>query len=190
MQQARQDLELQGQLRENGRIVPFRLTQSGPVIRYSFTNPDEALQLRLGDADSQLDEIKKEAVDKISGPEFNQKVRGTAVTYEDLALRFLYWPNAKVLDEDYINTRRVWKLQLEPPARQSQYSKVYLWTEQKSGALLKMEGFDWNGKLAKRFEVISVQTIEGRYFLKSMRIEELSPETGKARSRTYLEIKK
>jgi hypothetical protein len=53
-----------------------------------------------------------------------------------------------------------------------------------------MEGYDWSGRLAKRFEVVSVQKIEGRYFLKQMRIESIQPDTGKVQSRTYLEIKK
>ena len=187
---AQQQTELEGQLRENDLIVPFRLTQSGPIIRYTFSNPDEALQLRLGDAGSQLEEITREGVDKIAGAEFNQKVRGTAITYEDLALKFIYWPKAQVLGDDYINTRRVWKLELLPPGRDSQYSRVFLWCEQESGALMRIQGFDWNGKAVKRFEVVSVQKIEGRYVLKQMRIEALQPETGKVQTRTYLEIKK
>ena len=190
MQQAQQKVDLEGQLRENQLIVPFRLTQVGPVIRYSFTNPDEALQLRLGDMDSRLEEITREGVDKISGPEFDQRVRGTAVTYEDLALKFLYWRNARVLGEETIRTRRCWKLQLTAPSRQSQYSHVMLWVDQQGGALMRMEGYDWNLKLAKRFEVVSAQKIEGRWFLKQMRIEQLQPETGKVQARTYLEIKK
>ena len=187
---AQQQTELEGQLRENDLIVPFRLTQSGPIIRYTFSNPDEALQLRLGDAGSQLEEITREGVDKIAGAEFNQKVRGTAITYEDLALKFIYWPKAQVLGDDYINTRRVWKLELLPPGRDSQYSRVFLWCEQESGALMRMQGFDWNGRAVKRFEVVSVQKMEGRYVLKQMRIEALQPETGKVQTRTYLEIKK
>ncbi len=189
-QVARQEVEVQGQLRENDTIVPFRLTQSGPVIRYSFANPEEALQLRLGDAGSQLEEITREGVDKIAGREFEQKVRGTAITYEDLALKFIYWPDARVVGDDYINTRRVWKLELQPPGRESQYSRVFLWCEQQSGALMRMQGFDRNGNAVKRFEVVSVQKLEGRYFLKQMRIESLQPETGKVLARTYLEIKK
>src|SRR3712207_2006358 len=105
---SQQEVDVHGQLRENDLIVPFRLTQTGPVVRYSFTNPDEALQLRLGEADSKIEEITTAGVDKISGPEFDQRVRGTAITYEDLALKFIYWPKANVLGEDYINTRRVW----------------------------------------------------------------------------------
>ncbi len=189
-QVARQEVEVQGQLRENDTIVPFRLTQSGPVIRYSFANPEEALQLRLGDAGSQLEEITREGVDKIAGREFEQKVRGTAITYEDLALKFIYWPDARVVGDDYINTRRVWKLELQPPGRESQYSRVFLWCEQQSGALMRMQGFDRNGNAVKRFEVVSVQKLDGRYFLKQMRIESLQPETGKVLARTYLEIKK
>ncbi len=55
---------------------------------------------------------------------------------------------------------------------------------------MRLEGYDWKGKLAKRFEVVSGQKIEGRWFLKQMRIEEMDPATGKVTSRTYLEIKK
>lgn len=190
MQQARQEVDLQGQLRENEKIVPFRLTQAGAVIRYTFTDPDEALQLRLGESDSRLEEITRDGVDKISGPEFDQKVRGTAITYADLALKFLYWPNGRVLGEDTLRTRRCWKVQLRAPERTAQYSNVILWVDQQGGALMRMEGYDWDLKLAKRFEVVSAQKIEGRWFLKQMRIEELDPATGKVRARTYLEIKK
>ncbi len=171
-------------------MVPFRLTQNGPVIRYSFTDPDEALQLRLGDSDSRLEEITRDGVDKISGPEFDQKVRGTAVTYADLALKFLYWPRNRVLGEDTIRTRRCWKVQLEAPNRQSQYSNVVLWVDQQGGALMRMDGYDWDLKQVRRFEVISAQKIEGRWFLKQMRIEQFDPATGKVQSRTYLEIQK
>ena len=190
MQQSRQQVDLSGQLRENELIVPFRLTQAGPVIRYTFSNPDEALQLRLGESESRLEEITRDGVDKISGPEFDQKVRGTAITYEDLAMKFLYWPNARVVGEDSLRTRRCWKLQLQAPSRQSQYSNVLLWIDQQGGALMRMEGYDWDTKLAKRFEVVSAQKIEGRWFLKQMRIDEFQPDNAKVRARTYLEIKK
>jgi hypothetical protein len=190
LQQALQEVDLDGQLRENEKVIPFRLTQNGPVIRYSFTNPDEALQLRLGENDSRLEEVTKSGVEKITPAQFDHKVRGTSVTYEDLALKFLYWQNGRVTGENSIRTRYCWKLELKAPSRQSQYSNVWLWVDKEGGALMRMEGYDWNAKLAKRFEVISAQKIEGRWFLKQMRIEQMDPSTGKVQSRTYLEIKK
>lgn len=190
LQQAQQELDLTGQLRAEQLIVPFHLTQTGPIVRYSFTNPDEALQLRFGESDSRLEEITRRGVEKIAPAQFDHRVRGTGVTYEDLALKFLYWPKATVVGEESIRTRRCWKLLLEAPSRQSQYGSVLLWIDEEGGALMRIEASDWSGKLAKRFEVVSAQKIEGRWFLKQMRIEELDPATRKVRSRTYLEINK
>lgn len=190
LQQAQQQIDLQGQLRENEKVIPFRLTQTGSVIRYTFSNPDESLQLRLGENDSRLEEVTSGGVEKITPAQFDQKVRGTGVTYEDLALKFLYWQKAQVTREESIRTRACWKLELKAPSRQSQYSNVFLWVDKSGGALMRMEGYDWSGRLAKRFEVVSAQKIEGRWFLKQMRIEEIQPGTGKVLARTYLEIKK
>jgi len=190
MIEARQQIDLQGQLRQNDVIVPFRLTQDGPLIRYSFTNPEEALQLRLGEKSSRLDLVTDSGTEKFAASKLNERIRGTGLSYEDLAFRFLYWPTARVLGEENVRTRNCWKLQLRAPSRESQYSNILLWVDKASGALMRMEGYDWNGRLAKRFEVISAQKIEGRWFLKQMRIEEMSPATGKVQARTYLEIKK
>src|SRR3954447_24003892 len=49
MMESRQQIDLQGQLRQDNVTVPFHLVQNGPLIRYSFANPDEILQLRLGE---------------------------------------------------------------------------------------------------------------------------------------------
>jgi hypothetical protein len=67
---------------------------------------------------------------------------------------------------------------------------VLLWVDQQGGAIMRMEGYDWEKRLAKRFEVVSGQKIDGRWFLKQMRVEEFEPGTSKVRGRTYLEIKK
>jgi hypothetical protein len=190
LRQAQQELNLQGEIREGATIVPFRLTQTGPVIRYTFSNPDEALQLRLGENDSRLEEVTGEGVEKVAPAQFDRKVRGTAVTYEDLALRFLYWQTGRVTGENEIRTVNCWKLEMKAPSRQSQYSNVWLWVGKGNGALMKMEAYDWNAKLLKRFEVVSGQKIEGRWFLKELRIEELDPGSGKVKTRTYLDIKK
>jgi len=190
LRQGQQELNLEGQIREGATIVPFRLTQSGPVIRYTFSNPDEALQLRLGENESRLEEVTGEGVEKIAPAQFDRKVRGTGVTYEDLALRFLYWQTGRVTGENEIRTVRCWKLEMKAPSRQSQYSNVWLWVGKENGALMKMEAYDWNAKLLKRFEVVSGQKIEGRWFLKELRIEELDPGSGKVKTRTYLDIKK
>ena len=188
--ESQQEIDLQGQLRENQIVIPFRLIQTGPIVRYSFTNPEEVLQLRLGENSSRLDVVTGAGTEKLGASKLDQKIRSTAITYEDLSLKFLYWPNARVLGEETVRTRRCWKLQVQAPSRESQYSSVVLWVDKASGALIRMEGYDWSGRICKRFEVVSAQKIDNRWFLKQMRVEQLEPGTNNVESRTYLEIKK
>src|SRR5437763_15070694 len=41
MRESRQQIDLDGQLRENKKVIPFHLSQTGPLIRYSFLDPAE-----------------------------------------------------------------------------------------------------------------------------------------------------
>jgi hypothetical protein len=190
MLETRQQLDLDGQLRQNDTVVAFHINQNGPLIRYSFTDPEEVLQLRLDENGSRLDLMTDDGAEKFPPEKLTEKIRRTGVTYEDLALKFLYWPGGRVLGDETVHARSCWKLQLVAPSRDSQYANVFLWVDKKSGALMRMEGYDSNGRLAKRFEVVSTQKIDNRWFLKQMRVEEMQRGTNKVQSRTYLEIKK
>src|SRR5438094_10466712 len=94
MLEARQQIDLEGQLRENEKVIPFHLTQAGPLIRYSFADPDEVLELRLGENGSRLDLVTDTGTEKFAAGKLKENVRDTGITYEDLALKFLYWENA------------------------------------------------------------------------------------------------
>ena len=188
--EARQQIDLDGQLRENERVIPFHLTQDGPVIRYSFSDPEEVIELRLGENASRLDLVTNDTATKFPTDKLKANVRDTAVTYEDLTLEFLYWPDGRVLGTELVRTRNCWRLQLTATSRDLQYWYVLVWVDKASGALMRMDGYDWDGKIAKRFEVVSAQKIDNRWFLKQMRVEELQPGTKKVQARTYLEIKK
>ena len=190
MIESRQQIDLQGQLRQDDLVIPFRLVQNGPLIRYTFTNPDETLELRLGENSSRLELVSDAGTEKLGASKLQEKIRGTIVTYGDLAFKFLYWSTARVLGEENVRTRKCWKLQLRAPSRESSYSNVLLWVDKASGALMRMEGYDWNAQLIKRFEVVSAQKIEGRWFLKQMRVEQLQSGTNHVEARAYLEIKR
>src|SRR6266403_861659 len=190
MIEARQQIDLQGQLRENDIVIPFRLIQNGPLIRYSFTDPDETLELRLGENSSRLELVSHAGTEKVGASKLQEKIRGTIVLYGDLAFKFLYWPTARVVGEENVRTRKCWKLQLRAPSHDSPYSNVLLWVDKASGALMRMEGYDWDAQLIKRFEVVSAQKIERRWFLKQMRVEQFQPGTNHVEARAYLEIKR
>ena len=191
MLETRQQIDLHGQLRQDDTVVPFQLDQDGPLIRYSFTDPEKTLQLRLaktvrgstGDRNRHGKSLPRRSSTKKSAA----PVSPTKIS----RLKFLYWPNARVLGRENIRTREVaGNCNCARPTRESQYANIFLWVDKKSGALMRMEGYERERPDdSKRFEVVAAQKIDNRWFLKQMRIEELQPGTNKVQSRTYLEIK-
>ena len=183
---------LDGQLRNDfdGKTFPFRLTADGPLVRYQFAGtPPTVVQVRYNEDNSQLEESTGGSTEKLTPANFDRKILGTDLSYEDLALRFVYWSRATVKGDDSVMTRDAWKLQLNAPTHHTEYSSVNLWVDKVSGALLQAEAYDWLGRLVKRFEVVSGQPINGKWYLKRLRIESVDPANHKVLSRTYLEIK-
>lgn len=190
--ESQQNHNLVGQLKvssiEKSLKVPFRLTMRPGEITYSFTNPNESLVLKLDGDQSQLYRTDaKGRTSPISGSRLDGTVRGTDITYEDLALKFLYWNDARVVKTGTAMTRKCWIVEVRPPKKNtSQYDRAELWIEN-SGALLRAECFS-GGKLVKRFEVRTAQKVAGGgYILKSMRIQSLDGN-GRDPSPTLLEV--
>ncbi len=190
--QASRHETLAGQLRNDadGKTFPFHMAADGPLVRYQFEGtPPTVVQVHYNEDNSQLEESTAGATEKLTPSNFDKKILGTDLSYEDLALRFVYWSRATITGTDNVRTRDAWKLTLNAPTHRTEYSSVNLWVDKESGALLQADAYDWQGKPIKRFEVISGQKIEGKWYLKQMRIESLDPANGTVRTRTYLEIK-
>ena len=187
--QARISKPLTGRLRpEDGVSIPLQLQLKGSEIDYQFNNPPETLRLQLTDSGSILSDENAAGKQTLAGSKLQEPVRGTDITYEDLSLRFIYWKNAKPNGEQRVRAITCSIVDVQPPSRNSAYSTVRLWIAKDRGALIKAEGFDWQGKLVKRFEVISGQRVEEKTIFKQIRIERISADTGKVVSRTYLEL--
>jgi hypothetical protein len=181
-------VSLDARLRSGREKTPFRIVVEDDV-RYEFADPEQTLILSLGEEGSRLSERTGGREQPVRPARFDERVRGTDISYEDLALKFLYWDNPEIIDTETVRTRRAWKFEIQAPrGGLSQYGVARLWIDCESGALLRMEGYDMRGKLVRRFEVLSAQKIEGQWMLKSMRIESIDPETRRVLSRTYLEV--
>ena len=183
---------LNGKLRndETGDAFPFKLAADGTTVRYEFAGKTPTVVQVTYDQDgSQLQESSGGSTEKLSPGNFDKTILGTDMTYEDLALRFVYWPKATLLGSDSVRTRSAWRVRVDSPTRRTEYSSVNLLVDKESGTLLAADAFDWNGKLIKQFEVISGQKLgDGKWYLKQMRIESLDPATGKTKARSYLDI--
>ena len=184
--QANMDWKFTGHLRVGAGAtkIPFFLTVSNGVVKYEFKDNGDAITLRLGDKDSRLEETVGGKTERITGAKLAAPIRNTNLTYEDISLRFLYWPNAKLLGDEIILARDSWVIELVPPtAGASQYSKVKVWISKGENAVMKMESFDSAGKSVRKYTVRSVMKRDDFWFLKQMEIS-----GGGARKPTFLEL--
>jgi hypothetical protein len=192
LSQAIQDLnQLKGQLRDkNGPTNPFTLTMSDNVIRFVFTSPPkESINLDLKENSTTLTRTNASGKVEMPASLYGERVRGSAINYEDLSMRFLYWPNAKLMDDNAkVIMQKCWLVRAQNPDNRGPYGWVDLWIDQKSGSMLKMEAWNRSAKKVKQFIVRKGQKYKDAYILKQMRVHSFDPATGKELGVTYLEI--
>jgi hypothetical protein len=171
--QANVDWKFTGHLRvgAGSKKTPFILTISKGIVRYEFLDTKDTITLRMGEKDTRLEETKGGKTERVTTAKFDDPVRDTSITYEDLAMRFLYWPDAKVVDSYAIVGQSSWEVDIMPPAgTSSQYTKVKAWFSKADNVLMKMQGFDAAGKVLREFTVRSGMKREGSWYLKTMEI--------------------
>ena len=187
MAQTNLDLKFSGHLRvgASSKKVPFILTISDGMVRYEFQDTKDTITLRLGAKESRLEETKGGKTERVTAAKFDDPVRDTGITYEDLAMRFLYWPNAKVIGSYAILAQSTWEVDITPPeGTPTQYAQVKAWFSKADNAMLKMEGFDVNGKSVREFTARGVMKSDGMWYLKTMEVK----GAGGLRKATFLEL--
>ncbi len=170
--QGAQEWKLRGHLSVGSVKHPFRLVLDKGAISYEFLDNGDTITLRLGEKGSTLEEKRGGKIAKVTPARFDERVKGTDIRYEDLALKFLYWKNAKVLGDEVFQSRSCWKVEARPlTANESLYSRVVVWIGKDDGALWKAESYDAKDKWMRRFSVREVMKDNGIWLLKKMRIE-------------------
>lgn len=188
---ALQNHKMTGQLRDDatGRVEPLTLTMEDKVMRFLFTNtPKEIVHLDLNTEPATLYQVRSGGSAVVPSNQHGDKVRGMEFNYEDLSLGFLYWPRPQLMGEDRVSAQKCWIVRVTNPNRDGPYYVVDLWVHQGSGGAAKMEAYDRNSKVIKRYIVTKVQKVEGATTLKELRIETLNPFNGDVKGRTYMTL--
>lgn len=188
---ALQNYKMTGQLRDDatGRVEPLTLTMQDRVMRFLFKNPPpEIVHLDMNTSPATLYQVRQGGSSVVPTSQHGNKVRGMEFNYEDLSLAFLYWPRPQLMNEDRVSGQKCWVVRVTNPDRGGPYYAVDLWVHQGSGGAAKMQAFDWNSKIVKRYQVTKVQKVEGATTLKELRIESVNPANGDVIGRTYMTL--
>ena len=187
---ALQNHKMSGVLRNDaGQVEPMELNMDKQVMRFRFKNPPpEIVHLDLNTTPATLYQVKPGGSDVVPASQMAKKVRGMDMNYEDLSLSFLYWPRPELLGERRVSLQKCWMVRVINPRREGPYYAVDIWVNQAAGGIQKMEAFDFNSKVVKRFEVIKVQKVDGATTLKEMKIESFNPFDNSRKGRTYMTL--
>ena len=191
LSQALQNNDLSARLTKSRTTIPTGISMRKGSIYFKFKNPDEILQLQLGDKGATLSRETRAGKGPVAPADYGKPIRGTDVTLEDLSMRFLYWPKPVKLKDQIVRFKKCWVLRVVNPNRTGPYQTVRIWVHQASGALLQMEGFGWkpSSKPIKRFRVTRVQKVDKTWILREMVVETLDPKTGKRLGDTKLQVR-
>ncbi|MEO0416687.1 MAG: outer membrane lipoprotein-sorting protein, partial [Verrucomicrobiota bacterium] len=179
-----------GQLRLGvTKRVPFLLSLKPESIRFIFTEPDQVVFLDTRNNNFSLFEgVGGAQLTPVAPEKYGATIRGTDVTYDDLSMRFLYWPNPKVTSQVKFKARDAWVVRVRNPDGRGNYSTVDCWIDKASGGLMKMIGYNAAGRPIRRFEVLHGKKFGDVWMVDEMRVETISPSTGKVSSSTRMQI--
>ncbi len=112
---------------------------------------------------------------QLSGHMLRQSVMGSDMSYEDAMedrrLNRMY--NAKVTDEESLDDRKVWVMELNAKIDNVTYEKQKMWVDQERFVPLKQEMYAKSGKLLKRVLLENVQKIDGHWYPMKMNFKDM-----------------
>lgn len=97
----------------------------------------------------------------ISGSRKQDPFMGSDFSYEDVSGRHFSLDVHRLLGKERLNGREVFVTESTPKARESKTAKIKAWIDSKTYIPLKVEFFNHEGKVYKRFTADKITTIQG-----------------------------
>ena len=170
--------------------VPFLMSLRPESIQFIFDQPAQVIYLDTGNSSFGLFEgIGGEELKPVPSSKYAARIRGTDVTYDDLSMRFLYWPHAKIVKLDRVKQRDCWVVRVRNPDGLGAYATADVWIDKSSGGMLKMLGYNNSGRPVRRFAVLHGKKFGDIWMIDEMRIETLDSGSGRVKSSTRMQIK-
>lgn len=184
--------ELRGTLSKDDLEVPFAVRMEADLVRFYFENPKQIINLNIKQKGAELTEVMAGSNKPVPAKRYAEGIRGTDLTYDDISFRYLYWPKkVKQPNEETVKTFKCYVVDLYNDNRQSgEYGIVRIWVDKKSGGLIRIQGYDWQGQMIKTLAVTSGMKVDGATVLKSMDVIRYVPGTKKVAGETTFELKK
>lgn len=184
---------LEGALHQGTKKVPITLFLRGEDIQFQYTEEgvQRVFHTRMAAESFQLFEMKNGKTLPFPEKKLTESISGTDLSYEDLALRFFYWPDPILEGSESIAGQSCYRIRLKKPSNVGgRYAGVYVWIHEKYGAFMRIRGHDQSGALLKEFQVEDVMKVgNDTWVLKKMKVSTYDPKSQRRLSITDLIFK-
>ena len=104
-------------------------------------------------------------------PNLFERVQGTDLTWIDVSLAYLWWPEGETVGTDRLRGRFCYVVELPAPqpARDTM-SKIHIWVDPKINMLLKAEAHNYDNEVIRRMTIESFKKVDGIWFIKDIDI--------------------
>ena len=183
--------DLHGFLRKGRARTQLSLFLRGENIQFALDGGKERFHLRLTPETQELREIIGGKTKKFPAKKITQPIAKSDVSYEDLALKFLYWKNPRIAGEDTIKGQKCWRIHVANPEKNGNYREVSVWVSKTQRALMRVIGYGPQParRPLKQFEITNIMKVNDVYTVKTMKVSAFN-EKGKTSGITYLEFDK
>lgn len=118
-------------------------------------------------------------------PRLETPIEGTALTWMDLTLSFLWWQDGRTIGITEVRGQPCYVVDAHAPTGQAApYASVRMWVDTRASMMLQAEGYDALGDPIRRISVKSFKKINDEWMIKDLEILEL-----KGDRRTLLRIR-
>ena len=147
-----------------------------------FTVRHDAVSGTRIEHSSQHDELSSDAVS------LHSQIQQTDMTWADLTLSFLWWPDSSIVDHDSVRGRACIVVDVpSPPLDDSgvaaspgpaaaSYASTRLWIDRELLMLIQALGLDKDGDPIRKLWVDSLKKIDGQWMIKDLEVQSYPPK--------------
>ncbi len=136
--------------KELEQLTVLRMVGGRPVFQYAAGDP-----------------LQQEETPNLFSP-----IQETNLSWMDLTLSFLWWPEGRIVDMDSVKGYDCYVVEVTAPeAQPEQYARVRVWIAKKIHMLLQATGYDAKGEPMRRLWVKSFKKINEQWMVKDLLIQ-------------------
>jgi hypothetical protein len=160
---------LEAKIRRGGSFVAFVIAWKTPYVELTLDQGLGRLRIPV-EGSMAVQEFRDGRWSSSESVSITTPIRGTLVSFEDMAFRFLFWPDMKKVGTAIVRTKLCSLIRFTPPANQSGYAFVEILLDKDSDIPIRVICYGADGREVKRFDPVKVHKIGDVWTVQSIRV--------------------